>query len=267
MLSLRELQLRFTAALFDESGEEAVTPWIRGDEIDAAARVGIYRNNLREGFVNTLALEFPVIQRLVGEDYFRQLAIHFLATHPSRAGNLHHIGGPFAQFLHAGFASSTYSYLPDIAALEWACQEAMVASDSQPLDLSSLRSLSHDAYAQVRFNIHPACRLVRSAYPVLRIWSANQPGVDTEEVIDLGTGPDFVLIRRANDGIELRRLPAGDFAFLEAVAAGATLAGALEAGQGAASDFDLSKALRRCVALATFTGIRPDESHSLGVSS
>ncbi len=57
-----------------------------------AERLDIYRNNLREGFVKALALGFPVIERLVGAEYFHQLAIELLRAHPSRSGNLHHGG-------------------------------------------------------------------------------------------------------------------------------------------------------------------------------
>src|SRR5579864_5012849 len=96
MLPLRDLQKLFDRALFDDA-PDAVAPWIQccetdaaqGVAIDTAARLSIYRNNLHEGFRKTLALEFPVIERLVGEDYFRQLALSFLAEHPSRFGDLH----------------------------------------------------------------------------------------------------------------------------------------------------------------------------------
>ena len=90
MPSLRELQRHFAAALFDDA-PETIVPSIRDDGLDPGARVDIYRNNLREGFIKALALEFPVVQRLVGEEYFRQLAVLFHSDHPSRAGNLHFI--------------------------------------------------------------------------------------------------------------------------------------------------------------------------------
>jgi len=105
VLSLPELQARIAATLF---GDAAAPPpgCIRSDGIAAELRLGIYRNNLEEGFAKTLALEFPVMQRLVGEDYFRQLALSFLAGHPSRSGDLHQVGAPFASFLREQFADT-----------------------------------------------------------------------------------------------------------------------------------------------------------------
>ena len=100
MLSLRSLQSSFAAHLFEDE-PESIIPWIRSDGIDPVARLRIYRNNLHEGFQKTLALEYPVIGRLVGNEYFRQLALAFLACHPSTSGDLHHVGAPFAAFLRS----------------------------------------------------------------------------------------------------------------------------------------------------------------------
>ena len=110
MHALRELQQQFAGALFGDG----VPPEIRANGVAVEARLDIYRNNLSEGFLKTLALEFPAIERLVGADYFRQMGLDFLCAHPSRAGNLHHVGTPFAAFLRARFAGTQYDYLPDV---------------------------------------------------------------------------------------------------------------------------------------------------------
>src|SRR5437868_9855910 len=83
LLSLRDLQLRFVAALF-EGQDAVVTPHIEGAAEIAAARLAVYRNNLREGFLKALAIDYPVVERLVGEDFFRQTARDFQLQHPSR---------------------------------------------------------------------------------------------------------------------------------------------------------------------------------------
>ncbi len=254
MLSLRELQLSFTNAVLDGSSA-AIIPWIRDDGLAPAARISIYRNNLHEGFLKALSLGFPVIQRLVGEDYFRQLGLSFLAEYPSRAGNLHHIGGPFAGFLRDRFAATTYSYLPDIAELEWACQECLIASDAAPLDPTPLQTMPPERLADLRFDVHPACRLVSSEFPIVTIWRANQDDRDGTEIIDLSQGTDFVLVLRNAEGIELRRLAAADFALLRSINRGDTLGDALQVALAVDLDFDFAKALRHFVALGTLTRI------------
>lgn len=273
MLQLRELQRSFDSALFDDASE-AVAPWVRGCEsdsangaaIDAHVRIAIYRNNLREGFRKALALEFPVIERLVGEDYFRQLALSFLAEHPSRAGDLHPIGEPFAHFLHSRFEDTPYAYMTDVATLEWTYQQSLIAADAPPFDVATLRDIPPEAYGQLRFSLHPACGLVRSPYPVMRIWAVNQAEATGDEVVDLSSGADFVLIRRAAEGVEMRRIATADFAILQAFSQQAPLADALQQARALDPEFDLGEALRRFISLGVLAAAHTTHSTSPGVT-
>jgi hypothetical protein len=253
VLPLPELQSRFVAALFGDSSD-SLAPWILDDGIDGEARLGIYRNNVRQGFAKTLALEFPVIERLVGTDYWRQLAREFQAAHPSRSGNLHHIGAPFAAFLRQRFGATQYAYLVDVAELEWAYQEALVAADAPPLDIRALQSIAPEHYPRLVFTLHPACRLVRTEYPVIRIWRANQPDVPLPETIDLRSAADLILVRRAAASIEFIALPPGLFAILQAISRGAPLSEAIDAALAVDDAFDAAQALGRCIALGALTG-------------
>jgi len=254
MLALRELQMCFTAALLNGDGD--LRAQIIGDGIDSDERLAVYRNNVVEGFIKALAVGFPVIEHLVGTDYFRQLALEFQRAYPSRSGDLHHIGEPFAAFLRSRFEATEYAYLPDVAALEWAYQEAQIAADASPLEADAFREVAPEHVESLRFVLHPACALVRSDYPIIRIWFANQPEADESSMIDLGSGADHVLVRRSPADIEFVRLSAGEFAALEKLSNGGTLGEALETAQAADSTFDLAAALSRFVQFHLFTALR-----------
>jgi hypothetical protein len=253
MLPLRDLQLRFAAALFD-GAPGPLLPWILDDGIDAESRMAVYRNNLQEGFRRALAHEFPVIQRLVGDDCFRELALHFLLERPSRSGNLHHIGEPFPKFLEQWFKGSAYPYLADVAKLERAYHDALVAPDAEPLDPATFLEFCPEAFQKLRFTMHPACRLVQSPYPILRIWKANQPEA-ADEIIDLQSGADSLLIRRVPEGAEFHRLARATFVLLAELADGGTLGAAYDAGRAADAQFEVGAALRHLIALGVLTGV------------
>jgi hypothetical protein len=246
VLSLHRLQRSFTAHLFEDE-RASIIPWIRSDGIDPGARLRIYRNNLCEGFHKTLALEYPVVRRLVGNEYFRQFAIAFLASHPSTSGDLHHIGAPFPGFLRERFADTEYLYLADVASLEWAYQECLVAEESEVLDPLTLRDVPAHSYGTLRFTLRPACRLVHSRFPILKIWEANQPQMPADETIDLNDGADFLLVFRNPKGIYFRRIHEDDHRLLAAFAAGRSLDEALELSLAVNPHFDLRGALHRCI--------------------
>lgn len=259
MPPLRELQQHLVAHLFEE-GAADITPWVCADGLAPVSRLGIYRNNLHEGFIGTLALEFPVVQRLVGEDYFRQLARTFLKCHPSRSGDLHQVGAPFASFLRAQFADSAYRYLADVAALEWACQECLVAEESEALDPSTLREAPLEHYGNLRFSLRSACRLLDSPFPILRIWEANRPESAASELISLDSARDLLLVCRTTGRLRLHRLEPGHYRLLASFAAGLSLDEALAASLACEPRFDLGLALRRSIehrALARMTFHRP----------
>lgn len=254
MPTLRELQLSFAAALFDEA-DESVHQHIVAVDMTAGARLGIYRNNLQENFIKALAIGFPVIERLVGVQYFRQLALELLRAHPSRSGNLHYIGEPFPVYLMQRFEATEYAYLADVAALEWACQQAQIAADADALSSEAFRGIDPGSYERLKFELHPACGFVRSRYPIVRIWRANQPNAGDDEVIDLQAGGDNVMVLRTPECVELHRLPEATFTFFEALGRAELLGSALERAQAVEADFDVAAALRQLIELRLLSGL------------
>jgi hypothetical protein len=261
MPALRELQLQFVAALFD-AREHSVHRYVREDGIDAGERIDVYRNNLREVFIKALAIGFPVIERLGGAAYFRQLALEFLGAQPSRHGNLHHIGRPFASWLRNKFQGTGYSYFADVAELEWAYQEAMVAPDAPALSVEALRDVDAADYEHLTFRFHPACGFVRSEFPVMRIWEANQAETESEDVIDLAGGGDSVLVMRTGECVELYRLAGEQFVFLESLAKGESLGAAMERALDLRQDFDVRAGLQQLFELNLAIGLGSPQSPS-----
>ncbi len=247
MPSLLELQRAFAAALLFEETDD-IASHVLANGVEPTARLRIYRNNTRENSLAALRAAYPVLERLVGVDYFRQLVLDYLMRFPSPSGDLQHAGERLATYLARRYAASEYAYFVDIARLEWAYQEVLVAAEHVPLDLERLQAVPSADYANLSFELHPAARLIESAYPVLTIWSANQTGRASEEIIDLRQGGERVLVHRTRDAVDLMRLPRAEFDFLAAIASGATLAGAADAAAaGDEQPFDLGLALRRHV--------------------
>lgn len=248
MPSLHELQRAFAGALLFGEMEE-IAPHVLANGIEPVARLRIYRNNARENFLGALRAIYPVLERLVGADYFRQLALDYMQRYPSPRGDLHYAGERLAAYLERRHAAGEYGYFADVARLEWAYQEVLVAAEHAPLDLERLREIDPTEYAQLRFSLHPAVRLVESAYPVLTIWSANQADRDAGDIVDLRKGGERVLVKRTAEAVELARLSESEFSFLAALAAGETLSSAADAASAhTATDFDLGSVLRRHVA-------------------
>lgn len=252
MLSLREVQQRaYRAIVLEEDG--VLAPRVR-EPRTAPARLDVYRNNARETFRKTLAVTYPVVQRLVGEPCFRGLAHAYSREFPSRSGDLGRYGAEFATLLEIYYRDTTFAYLADVARLEWACAEAATAADGVPVDLMRLAAVPADAYEELCFTLRAPVRLVSSRYPVLTIWAANQ--TDDAARVALDAGAEHVLVTRNGGGVQLYRLDAGTFAFARSLADGESLADACCAGETSAAAFDPRAALKTLAELELLAGFR-----------
>jgi len=247
--ALAALQRRFLDAMLEEA---PFTP-----EVAPPDALDVYRASVAANLRSALAAAYPVTQRLVGEAFFAEAARQHLRAVPSASGDLHQLGHGFAAFLEGYEPARTLPWLGDVARLEWAVHESHFAADALPFDFAALASVPAGSHGDIRFALAPAVRLVRSEWPVLAIWEANQPGRDGTP--DRDAGPDFIVVGRDDFAPRARRVDRDTWRFLEALAHGATLA---EAGLafGDAMEERLADALSQGIAsglVATFTAPDP----------
>jgi hypothetical protein len=260
MPSLRELQQGFAGALF--AVNHAAPVFGIAGAADPAERIAIYRNAMFVNYRKALGATYAVVRRLVGTPFFNAAVDEFVRTHASTSGDLNVYGDVFGDFLAAYPHARNMPYLPDVARLEWAIDEAQRAADAPCAPdavLAALAAVPPERLTSLRLPLAPSSRLVASAFPILRIWQVNQPDHAGDDTVDLDAGADALLVRREASGVSLWQLAPGEHALVAALAAGAALAAALEAAQTADAAFELGAVLRRHIASGTITGVRdPD---------
>jgi hypothetical protein len=221
---------------------------IAGPHAGAERRFGVYASTVHANFRDALQSTYPAVRRLVGEDYFSQTARQFQRHHPSRSGDLLHCGQEFPDFLAQLHSADAFTYLADVARLEWLIQESLLAAEHAALDLASLARVPPAAYDGLCFELHPSLRLFESRYPTLAIWEVNV-GSDAEPpTIDLRSDGDLIAIVRHRLQLRFHRLSAGEHCFLRAFTHGECFSAAVDCGAAADAAFDASLALQRFVA-------------------
>jgi hypothetical protein len=253
MPSLRELQLRFAATLLDPAANDALA-YVIGRGIPPHERIGFYRNNVIANFRNTLRAVYPVIERLVGEPFFDQAADRYLRTHPSSSGDLNRFGAHFAEFLETWPPARELRYLADVARLEWLVEESFHGADRESVQPADLAAVPPDQQALLCFELHPACRLLVSAFPIHRIWQVNQPDAPRDASVDLGEGGVYLLIRRDRHEVSIETLDHGSFCMLSLLAAGRNFDEAFHHAVSVQPDFDVAAFLKHHVTSGTFAG-------------
>ncbi|MBI5450276.1 MAG: putative DNA-binding domain-containing protein [Gammaproteobacteria bacterium] len=219
MLSLPELQRQFASAIVDaHAAAQHESLW--HDTLLNPGRLTAYRNNFRINIEDALAAIYPVVRRLVGDEFFAAMTRIYAGHAPSRSGNIHHFGAHLPEFLRGFAPTRPLPYLPDVARLELAYHQAFHAGAGAPLSDVQQQRIAAGGYADLMFTMQPALRLLRSDYPALRIWLANRADSDEVPTIDLNAGGDRLLIYRHLDEVEITRLDEPHYRLLALLAAG-----------------------------------------------
>jgi hypothetical protein len=239
--AIRDHLLSDTAVAVAALLDEALAP---------ADRLSIYRNTSRATLTKALRLNFPAIERLVGEEFFAAAADRFITQKPPHAAWLDLYGGGLPDFLQSFQPAAMLVYLPDVARLEWRVSRALHAVEVQALEYSKLLNIDPSAQARLCFAAHPSVSLLSSPYPVDEIWRAVLARDDAAmKAIDLASGPVHLLIERRSGESEIKRLDQPRWTFAEALLTGKPLAAALEA----AGDLDAVLWLAEHLAAGHFT--------------
>lgn len=228
---------------------------------DPQARFAVYRNNVTVALIDALADTFPVVQALVGEEFFRAMAGVFARSHPPRSRVMAYYGDAFADFVASFAPAASVPYLADVARLEMARVHACHAADVSPLDPEALRALMADAQ-QARFPrlvLHPSVQVIASSFAVFSLWAAHQGELDIGSV-DPELAQTVLVFRRDLD-VHAQELPAAAGVFVRAVQAGDPLTDAAASACDVQQDFDLVSTMALLIRHRLIVGVTIGDRH------
>ncbi len=211
------------------------------DPAEVERRYAVYRNNVVVSLIEALRQRFPVVERLVGEEFAKAMLGAFVRAHPPRSPLMMSYGEELPTFLEGFPPVATLPYLADVARLEIARGVAYHSADAQPIDPQRLSSLAEADPKDLVLRLHPGTAVLRSRFPIFTIWAANQPGAMGRE-IRMAAG-EAVLVARRDLTVVTRPLEPGVAAFVGALLQGTSFARAATTAIAADPQFDASRAL------------------------
>lgn len=249
---LLDLQRIFRATV--TSADDILADRVNASRGPVSRRIAVYRNTVQKSLADVLAAAFPVTQRIVGVRFFHALATDFAVRHPPTVPQLSLYGAGFPDFIATHPQAQELPYLADVAWMEWARGEAYFAADALPLDPGALSAVPVEKLSEVKLFLHPAARLIRSFFPIFRIWSVNQPEILDVPAVDMHVSEN-VLISRPQYEVFVRKIAAADAAFLSCLMNSGTLGEATVAGLACDEAFNLQDALQEHFFKGTFASL------------
>jgi hypothetical protein len=206
-------------------------------------RFAVYRNNVAVSLTEALASRFPVIQRLVGAEFFAAMARIYAERHRPETPVLLEWGGSLPGFL-AGFEPlADYPYMPDVARLEYARGLAFHAADAPPANPARLAGADPSGLV---LRLHPSVQVLRLNHPAVSIWHQNQPGTAPQGLTL--AGPEIALVLRdPSFNVPVSTITPAEAVMIDHIRQGATLTTAAEMALWADMAFDPQPLILRLI--------------------
>ena len=224
---LERLQQDFTRWLLGEPVED-LEAMVHGRGLAPAQRLQVYRNMLEANHRAALATAFPMVLRLVGDDFFDCLCAAYLRDYPAASGKLQDYGAGFPDLISNDPKAARLGYLADVARLEWARQESALAPLDAPVSQKAADSVPVDEYENLHLCLASSLKLVHAEYPALDIWLyCNDPG---DSRLDIEAHDQSVAVWRSGAQLSMLAIEPACYRLVTRLANGQTLGTAIEPG-------------------------------------
>ncbi len=203
---LRALQAVFAGAVVD-GGHIPESGVFREHGLSARQRLNVYHHHSQIAECEALAAVYPAVERLLGNDFFANMAILYRQRYPLDQGDLRLFGEHLADFVARFEPLQSIPYVADVARLEWYWHESLRGAqapaatfkpDGTPLCLA------------------PHVRLLQSPFAVATIWdfALREHGENAQRLNIDGLGPEHVLVMRPTLDVQVVTLPADEWHWL-----------------------------------------------------
>ncbi len=237
---LEKSQLDFTHSLLNPDAD--IPAGVLGSEdISAAQRFAVYRNNVVSSLIAALKTAFPAISRIVGDEFFEAMAAVFVRAHPPSSPLMMFYGEAFPVFLETFEPVAELPYLSEVARLEQVRRQIYHAADASALPADFLSTISEAKLPDLVFDLHPASDVLAFRYPVFSIWALTMQSADQPQSDLPSNGEEGIVWREGDQGL-MRTLSPGGARFIADLGQGKTFADSAE-GASEILDFDLADTL------------------------
>lgn len=140
-------------------------------------QLNVYRNNFIGARLKVIEQTFPRLKALLGQNYLRQCARHYLQTTNSHYNaNLNELGRDFPSYLQTLQVAKTelqdYPWLNDLAALGYQLHSIYYAADDASFNVENFEqhgSAHSQALSSLRFQLSHSVEVFQSSWPIATI--------------------------------------------------------------------------------------------------
>lgn len=142
----------------------------------AEERVKVYVDGYRLRLLEVLQDNFSGLYALLGDEDFDRLGRAYIDAHPSTHPSVRWFSQHLADFLRRTPPYDAQPYLAEMAAFEWAQGLVFDAADVPAADIQVLAAVAPDAWAGLRFQLHPSVHVLTLEWNIPAAWQVLEAG-------------------------------------------------------------------------------------------
>ena len=205
---LSELQQQFWGALTEFDNTIIASIKDQGN-ITADDRIEIYRTNVRSLHVSVLMSVYPVCEKILGSDYFKQIAMNYFKLYPSSSYDLNDYGHKFPSFIKQLLMKrpelADFQYLADLAQLEWKIQKVYFSADNEMLNMADFQKACANKTGDMKFSLQAGVDIQYSEFPIAELWEMHQKHNVTQQV-EITNSSEYVCIYRDSLQVMIKKV-------------------------------------------------------------
>ncbi len=227
---LAEIQNQFWSGL-KYSDNEIISAIHESDDFKSTDRFGVYRSNARYLHVSVLISVFPVCEKILGNENFKQIAKKYFNDNPSCSPDLNEYGEYFPSYLYGLIMQRAeleeYKYLVDLAQLEWNRQKAYFCDDAVDLDMTVFQQSCERMGGEIVFSLQPGISILETQFPIVALWEMYQSGSIEKEVKFIQQS-EYLCVYRKEFQVQHEKIDADIFNLMKAIQNKCTLSAIAE---------------------------------------
>ena len=222
MNELAQLQQEFQQYLL--SGKTDINPSVLStNEVSAEQRLGIYRDAYHLRLIECLTTTFTALHSYLGTEEFQKMCRSFIELHPSYYRSIRWYGDLMSVFLK-NYYDKAYSFLAELADLEWKMTLAFDAQDAAVVTLEQMAAVAPDAWVNLSFVIHPSVQRGNYLWNAIPLWRALNDDIELPNLEEESEASSWIIWRSADYVIHYYCLKKDEAWMIDGVIKGLTFA-------------------------------------------
>lgn len=116
------------------------------------AAITIYQNAYQRRLIDTLRADYPMLEQLLGVEYFSELAVDYIAEYPSKSYTLRYFGQNLSHFLKNDLVYQQQPYLAEMADFEWLLADVFDLADTQNATINDMSEVTPEDWPHLKVN-------------------------------------------------------------------------------------------------------------------